>query len=319
MQAVQGLHHITVYAKDPQKNVDFYHTVLGQRWVKKTVNFDDPSLYHLYYGDEIGSPGTIMTFFPVENAARGTAGNGEATAVAYTIRPDSLPYWQARLKEHNIAMGQLQTRFGATVLLFNDPDGMVVELITSTEPATIQNWANSPVPAEHALRGFHSTTLWVANHAPTGRILTEGLGYTFAGQEGARFRYAGVGNDVGLYVDLLERPDGSRGRTGAGTIHHIAFRTVDDSEQVEYQEKLGRMGMAVTPVRDRQYFHSIYFREPNGVLFEIATDAPGFTYDEPIAELGKSLKLPDWYEPHRATIENALTPIVHPDDLRETK
>ena len=312
MQAVQGIHHITAFAGDPQRNVDFYHSVLGQRLVKTTVNFDDPSTYHLYYGDEIGTPGTIMTFFPWPNAARGTVGNGEVTAVSYTIPPTSLAYWEDRLAALGVATSR-ETRFGAEVVAFADPDGMRLELIASDEPATIRHWAAGPVPTDHAIRGFHGATLWVGSVAGTAVILQQQLGYELVGQEGNRSRYRGASNDIGLYIDLVERPGRQRGRMGSGSVHHIAFRTVDDAEQLEYLAKLRGAGIPATPVQDRQYFHSIYFREPNGVLFEIATDAPGFYYDEPIAELGTSLKLPPWLEPHRREIERAVPGFVHPD------
>lgn len=306
MDAVQGLHHITAFAKDPQANVDFYHNVLGQRLVKRTVNFDDPGTYHLYYGDEVGTPGTIMTFFPWPHAIRGTKGNGEAVAVSYNIPTASLTYWQERLQAKGIQAGELQTRFGQTVLPFPDPDGIMIELVANDDHATIEHWDAGEVPAEHAIRGFHGVTLWVHDAKQTAVILTDSLRYTQTASEGNRTRFAGAGGDRGLYVDIVERPGQPRGRMGAGSIHHIAFRTRDDSEQLEYQSLLAEAGYGVTDVKDRQYFHSIYFREPNGVLFEIATDAPGFDYDEPVPELGQTLKLPNWLEPHRKRIEKAL-------------
>lgn len=309
MQPIQGLHHITAVAADPQRNVDFYHHVLGQRLVKTTVNFDDPGTYHLYYADEIGTPGTVLTFFPWRHVVKGQAGNGETAAMAYSIRPDSLDYWRARLNEHGVVVGQTQTRFGAQVLPFHDPDGMKLELITTEEPATIQFWAGGPIPEEHALRGFHSVTLWLDAVEPTADLLTGQMGYEFVGQEGQRYRYRGASGDVGLYVDILHRPGEANGRFGAGSIHHIAFRTVDDAEQQEYLARLRRAGQQVTPVQDRQYFHSIYFRSPGGVLFEIATDAPGFLIDETVEELGSSLKLPPWYEEIRERIEQVLPPL----------
>jgi glyoxalase family protein len=306
MQPIQGLHHITAVASSPQTNVDFYHHILGQRLVKKTVNFDDPGTYHLYYGDEVGTPGTIMTYFPWQNMRRGQKGNGETAAAAYTIRPESLGYWQERLKNKGISPGEITTRFGAEVLTFTDPDGLVLELITSDEPATLRHWPEGPIPEEHALRGFHGVTLWLGEVEPTAAVLTGQMGYQFVGQEGQRYRYQGASADIGLYVDILHRPGQPRGRFGAGSIHHIAFRTVDDAEQLEYLQKLQGAGLRVTPVQDRQYFHSIYFRTPGGVLFEIATNAPGFPYDEPVAELGTHLKLPPWLEPNRTQIEQLL-------------
>ena len=316
MKKIQGIHHITAFAKNPQTNVNFYHTVLGQRLVKTTVNFDDPGTYHLYYGDEVGTPGTIMTFFPWPHIGRAVPGNGEVAATAYAIRPKALAYWQGRLADQAIDFSDVTTRFGEQVISFQDPEGTRLELITHTGPATSQFWAGGPIPAEQAILGFHSATLWVDQAEATAKLLTEQLGYDFVGQEGNRYRYQAAGQDIGLNVDLLEQPGLSRGRTGAGSVHHLAFRTVDDTEQVEYLDKLRQAGLNVTPVQDRQYFRSIYFREPNGVLFEIATDAPGFTTDEPVAELGRSLKLPDWYEARRATIEQSLLKFKHPDIIK---
>ncbi len=309
MQAIQGLHHITAVASDPQANVDFYHHVLGQRLVKTTVNFDDPYTYHLYYGDEIGTPGTIMTFFPWRDVRRGETGTGETAAVAYGIRPGSVGFWRDRMKRFGIETGTASERFGAEVIAFADPDGMRLELIASDEPATIQHWHNGPIPERHNLLGFHGVTLWLKQAGPTGKVLVDQMGYTPAGQEGSRRRYRGASNDRGLYIDIEERPERPAGRFGAGSIHHIAFRTVDDEEQLEYQQKLFRAGIGTTDVKDRQYFHSIYFREPGGVLFEIATDAPGFLADEPLDELGTSLKLPPWLEERRQDIASQLPAI----------
>lgn len=318
MKPIQGIHHITAVASDPQRNVDFYHAVLGQRLVKTTVNFDDPSTYHLYYGDEIGSPGTIMTFFPWQGMRKGRPGNGEVGATAYSIPTAALAYWRERLAAHNVAIKAEEERFGDTVLVFNDPDGMVLELVATDDPTTIQHWQDGPVPPEYAIRGFHSVTLFVNRHEYTERVLVDQLGYTAAEQADNRYRYKGASEDIGLYVDLLERPGLGRGAFGAGSVHHLAFRTVDDSEQAEYLEKLRGAGLNVSPVRDRQYFHSIYFREPNGVLFEVATDAPGFLYDEPLEQLGTNLKLPDWYEPRRAEIAASVTPFTIPTFDKET-
>lgn len=309
MQPVQGIHHITAIASDPQANIDFYQNLLGQRLVKRTVNFDDPGTYHFYYADEIGTPGTIMTFFPWRHMARGKRGNGEVIATAYIIRPASLEYWRERLSDHGIAVEDSSARFGQQVVAFDDPDGTLIELVATDEAANVRVWENGPIPAEHAIRGFYGATLAVARAEPTGRLLTEQLGFSFIGQEGNRSRYMGASGDVGVYVDLLENPGLPGALMGAGSVHHIAFRTVDDSEQLEYQRRLREAGFQVTQVMDRQYFHSIYFRSPSGVLFEIATDAPGFYYDEPIPELGSSLKLPPWLESHRASISASLPEI----------
>jgi glyoxalase family protein len=310
MQPLQGIHHITAIASDPQRNLDFYHNLLGQRLVKKTVNFDDPGTYHFYFGDKIGTPGTILTFFPWRHMSRGVRGNGEVGATAYNILPSAVDYWRQRLDQHGVSVTDQPARFGQDVLSFADPDGMIIELMVSEEKATFVPWAQGPIPAQHELRGFHSATLWVAEATRTGRLLTEQLGYQYVGQEGTRTRYQGASGDIGLYIDLLEQPKLGRGSLGAGTVHHIAFRTVDDSEQAEYKALLHKAGYGVSPVMDRQYFHSIYFRAPSGVLFEIATDAPGFYYDEPIEELGAHLKLPAWLEPQRAQIEQAVLPVT---------
>lgn len=308
MQPVKGLHHITAVAKDPQRNVDFYRQVLGQRLVKTTVNFDDPGTYHFYFGDAVGTPGTILTFFPWRHMAPGETGNGETAVVAYTIAPHSLDFWGAHLERQGLAYNVLPPRFGAPALAFRDPDGMRLELIAGDERAPLRHWADGPIPEEHALRGFYGVTLWLDAVEPTAVLLTEQLGYQFVGQEENRTRYRAASQDAGLYVDILHRPGQPGGRFGAGSIHHIAFRAVDDEEQLEYMRKLRGAGQRVTPVQDRQYFHSIYFRSPGGVLFEIATDGPGFSIDEEIPELGERLKLPPWLEPQRGRIEAVLPP-----------
>lgn len=314
MNPIQGLHHLTVMASDPQKNVDFFTQVLGQRLVKVTVNFDDPGTYHLYYGDETGAPGTIMTYFPWPGAARGQRGNGEIVAAAYAAPAASQGYWTTRLQSFGVPFSE-HTRFGSPAVRFEDPDGLWVELIFEDGAAVPSFWPNSPVPREHALSGFHSVTGWVAQTARTEALLTGPLGFTRVGSEpdaeGTRTRYRGQSDGVGLYIDLVERPSQPHGQFSAGSVHHVALRTVDDTEQLEYQTLLGAHGYQVTPVQDRQYFHSIYFREHSGILFEVATDAPGFPDDEPVEELGKHLKLPAWYESKRAAIEARIKPIVN--------
>jgi len=309
MQPVLGIHHITAIAGNPQANLNFYHHLLGQRLVKRTVNFDDPGTYHFYFGDETGTPGTILTFFPWRGMPRGQRGNGEVAATAYAVPSTSLDYWRERLATAGVPASETQERFGIQVFSFEDPDGMVVELVADDSMPEINVWTGGAVPAEHALRGFHSATLWLDQTGPTAELLTNGLGYTFAGQEGARQRFQAGGTGVGSRVDLLERPGQPFGRQGAGTVHHIAYRTQDDVEQQEYLQALRSGGYHVSPVMDRQYFHSIYFRAPSGVLFEIATDAPGFLYDEPRAELGTHLKLPTWLESRRVAIAASLPEI----------
>lgn len=310
MQTLPGLHHITAVASQPQATIDFYHHLLGQRLVKKTVNFDDPGTYHFYFGDEVGTPGTILTFFPWPHMRRGARGNGETTAVAYTIAPASLAYWRDRLAAHGVAAGGVQTRFGTAVLPFQDPDGLMVELVVDEKPPAIQHWADSPIPAAHGLRGFHSVTLWLDAAEPTADVFTGPLGYTLVGQEGSRHRYQGPSPGLGGIIDILHQPGQRQGSFGAGSVHHIAFRAVDDAAQLAYGQRLQQAGLRVTPVQDRQYFRSIYSREPGGVLLEIATNSPGFTLDEPVAELGTHLKLPPWLEPRRPEIERGLPAVT---------
>ena len=313
MQPIQGIHHITVMASDPQRNIDFYTRILGQRFIKRTINFDDPGTYHLYYGDFVGSPGTIMTYFPWPGAQRGRVGNGEVAASAYNILPSSVNYWRTRLQAHGVAGLTRAKRFGADVLAFEDPDGMIVELIAHEGRPAPTFWRDGPIPEEHALRAFHGVTIWVENADRTAQLLTEQMGYTLVGEEnggkGRRLRFQGASDDYGMVVDLLERPGQPRGQMGAGTVHHVAFRSANDAEQAQVQENLLAVGVPVTEVKDRCYFRSIYFREPSGTLFEIATDDPGFAVDEPVDELGKSLKLPPWLEAQRASIEARLPEI----------
>lgn len=309
MEPIKGLHHITAMAGDAQANVTFYQEVLGQRLVKTTVNFDDPGTYHLYYGDNTGSPGSIMTYFPWPHARRGSVGNGEAATVAYIIPEGSAGVWQERLRRLGVSTGEMQTRFDAAVLPLRDPEGMVIELVETERLPDFDHWNDGPVPEPMALRGFHGTTLWVSEVESTAAILTNQMGYKLIGSEGARTRYQAAGDAMGPVIDLLHRPGQQRGRFGAGSIHHIAFRVANDSEQQAYQLRLQEAGMPVTPVQDRQYFHSIYFRVPAGVLFEMATDPPGFLLDEEVSTLGQSLKLPPWLEGRRAEIEAHLPPL----------
>ncbi len=316
MKAIQGLHHITVMAANPQRNIDFYVQVLGQRLVKTTVNFDDPGTYHLYYGDEVGSPGTIMTFFPWANMKRGVFGNGETSAVAYSIPKLSVNYWQHRLEKFKLEFDS-STRFGDALLTFKDPDGLTLELIAHDGAEVPQFWRKGDIPQEHAIRGFHGVSLWEAKREATESILVDNLGFikleSERDAEGERSRYKAASEGVGLYIDIVERPQKFRGQLGAGSVHHIAFRNENDEEQLEYLSYLRAQGQNVTPVQDRQYFHSIYFREPGGVLFEVATDAPGFAYDEAVNKLGSQLKLPDWLESKRELIEQRLLPNKNPE------
>jgi glyoxalase family protein len=310
---IPGLHHVTAIASDPQRNLDFYVGLLGLRFVKRTVNFDDPRTYHFYFGDRRGTPGTILTFFPWPGARRGVRGTGQVEATAFAIPPDSIGYWLERLKQHHVASEKASTRFGEEVVRFVDPDGLMIELITSFSHAQIEAWPDSPVPAEDAVRGFHSVSAALEGYERTARLLTESFGYRLVDESGNRFRFASRDNSApGRIVDLLCQPDTAMGRVAAGSVHHIAFRAKDDAEQLQWRERLVNLGYNVTPVMDRDYFDSIYFREPGGVLFEIATDPPGFTLDEKLEELGTHLRLPPWLESARSQIEQILPPIQVP-------
>jgi glyoxalase family protein len=308
---IPGIHHITAIAGDPQQNVDFYSGLLGLRLVKRTVNFDDPGSYHLYYGDAAGHPGTIMTFFAWPGVPRGRQGAGQIGATAFSIPPESTHYWTDRLQQNGVTVKTSGPRFGETVLAFDDPDGMTLELIAAPNDSR-PGWRDGPVPAEHAIRGFHSATLWIQRHAPSAALLAGVMGFQRIGQEGDRLRYATGSGEPGAMVDLLAIPAAPRALQAAGTVHHIAWRVAGDADELAWQQELKRNGVHVTDVRDRQYFHSIYYREPGGILYEIATDPPGFTVDEPEDALGTALKLPPWLEPKRAEIDALLPPIHLP-------
>lgn len=306
MKPIEGLHHITAVAGDVQYNVDFYRNLLGQRFVKKTVNFDDPSTYHTYFADAIGTPGSLLTFFPWANMKPGVRGNGAANALAYHAPQSSLGFWQEYLSQNGVKTGSIEQRFEEEVLPFEDPDGLQLELITGSQPASLPYWSEGPVEARFALQGFHSTTLWLGRVESTAALLTTQMGYTFSGQEGDRYRFTGRQGALGSIIDIVHRPGGNRAIFGAGSIHHIAFRVPDDQVELDYLDALRAAGLRVSDVRDRHYFHSIYYREPGGVLFEIATNNPGFTIDEPAERLGETLMLPAWYEAQRPEIEKAL-------------
>jgi glyoxalase family protein len=299
MTTIPGIHHITAISGPAQANVDFYTGIMQQRLVKKTVNFDAPDTYHLYYGDQAGSPGTILTFFPFAGAAPGRAGPGMASAYAYAIPRSAFAGWVDRLnaqfEDHSIT-----ERFGARVITLRDPDGAPVELIESDGGSGV-------------IGGFHSVTLWPRDIGPTARLLIDVFGYAEGGHETAggveRLRLTAPGDAMGNHVDLIRSPRVVQGRSGAGTIHHVAFRARTDDEQLGWIERLASVGHPTTPVIDRQYFNAIYFREPGGVLFEIATDPPGFAVDEPIETMGQGLMLPAQHEPLRAQLLRVLPPL----------
>jgi len=307
-RTIPGLHHVTAICGPPQPNLDFYAGLMRQRLVKRTVNFDAPETYHLYYGDRVGSPGTILTFFPFMDAGPGRAGPGMASAIAYAVPRGGLDAWMLHFAEQAVDFDGPTTRFGERMIAVRDPDGMQVELI---EVAAAGEAASEPAEA-----GLHSVTLWLRDPDPTAQLLTALFGYRPADEAaepgGQRRRLVAPGGGRGSAIDLLRSDARSIGRQGAGTIHHVAFRAESDAVQQEWRERATAFGLDVTPVIDRQYFNAIYFREPGGVLFEIATDPPGFATDEPEAELGTRLMLPPQYEQRRADIARVLPPIRVP-------
>jgi glyoxalase family protein len=307
---VRGIHHVTAIAGKPTVNLDFYTRTLGLRFVKRTVNFDDPGTYHFYYGDEGGSPGTILTFFPWEHAAAGSGGVGLTQTTAFRVPARSLGFWAKRLAEAGARHEAPVERFGEAVLDLTDPDGMHLSLVGVAGAEAELTWSGGQIPAEHAIRGFHGVTLMLEDPGPTGAILADVLGFSNAGREGALHRFK-TDSGVGGVVDIHEARGSPPGRMGRGSVHHVAFRAADDAEQAAMARRLAEThGLRSTWQKDRQYFRSIYFREPGGILFEIATDAPGFAVDEPLATLGTTLKLPRFLEPRRKELEAVLPPLV---------
>ena len=305
-----GIHHITAIAGDPQQNVDFYARIMGLRLVKETVNYDDPGTYHLYFGDELGHPGTILTFFPWPGAPRGHQGVGQATTVSFSVPPESLVFWDDRLKSHGLTVHRSESAFGEPIIEFSDPDGLPLELVADTRGNLGYPWAGAFVPASGAIRGFHSIALLERAYPDTEALLTGVLGFHLAKTVGRRRRYVVGDGGLATWVDVVSAPDERPGHVAVGTVHHVAWRTPDDNAQEGWRQKIIKEGLRVTPVIDRQYFRSIYFHEPGGVLFEIATDPPGFTVDESPQALGSRLRLPPWLEPRRQAIEARL-PVLH--------
>lgn len=310
---IEGIHHVTAIAIDAQRNVDFYAGLLGLRLVKRTVNFDDPGTYHLYYGDEAGAPGSLLTFFPWAHAVRGIAGVGQTGATALSVPEGSLGYWRDRLAGGDALAEEKGERLGReSVLVLFDPDGLKLELVAHPGAEDRAPWAGGGVPERHAIRGIHSVTLTEKTVGPTAGLLAEAMGFRSETVGKGRTRFEVGAGGAGTIVDLVEEPSGGRGRVAAGSVHHVAFRVADDAAQRGWLADLAERGLHVTPVQDRQYFRSIYYREPGGVLFELATDPPGFTFDEPLAALGSGLKLPPWLEAARPRIEAALPPLRVP-------
>jgi glyoxalase family protein len=303
---ILGLHHITAIAGDAKRNFDFYTRILGLRFIKKTVNFDDPHTYHFYFGDETGSAGTILTFFPWgDEIQQGRKGSGMVTEIGYSIPEGSIDFWIKRFEDNNVIYNKPAEKFGEKYLTFLDPDGLKLKLTeVSTDSRT--PWETEEVKSAVATRGFHHVTLTLKDKEATAYILTNVFGYKLVKTDGNRYRYATDTVSEASIVDIVEIPSENRGFNANGTVHHVAFRVKDDAALMEFRDKIVKLGLSITPQIDRNYFHSLYFREPGGVLFEIATENPGFTVDEPLAELGQNLKLPAQYESQRAEIENHL-------------
>jgi glyoxalase family protein len=323
-KGIFGIHHVTAITSDPNKNIDFYSNNLGLRFVKLTVNQDDPSSYHLYYGDELGSPGTCLTFFHWPSLPKGLRGTSEVSATAFLIPENSIDYWMKRLNDKKIRFSGPAQRFdNEQVLTLNDPDGLQIELIAhnSAEERGLNIWKGGPIPTEHSIRGFHSVTLSEEGYERTASVLVDELGFIPTRKNGNRFRYEipnsnsdsqvkeiqTIGANV---VDMVCAPYAQMASIGVGSVHHVAWRTPTDALQRSLRQNIIRSGLNATPVIDRFYFHSVYFREPGGILFEIATNGPGFTVDEKAEELGTHLVLPPWFEQYRKDLEETLPPIA---------
>ena len=310
MPQTTGIHHVTAISGGPQRNLDFYAGILGLRLVKKTVNFDDPETYHLYYGDGAGSPGTIMTFFPWAHAPGGRIGAGQLVVTSFSIPTASLGYWTQRLVENGVRFERPRDRFGDTVLSFEDPDRLRIELVATEDGRPGRD--GGPVPAEHSVRGFHHVALAVEATERTTSLMTDSLGFRSADAAEGRIRLASGKGGPGDLVDVVNATGFPHGSMGVGTVHHVAFRVPDEETQLALREEVAALGYSVTPVLDRNYFRSVYFREPGGVLFEIATDPPGFAVDEDPEHLGEDLKLPPWLETRRDRLEEVLPPLRVP-------
>jgi glyoxalase family protein len=308
---VPGIHHVTAITGDVQRNVDFYVSVLGLRFIKKTVNFDVPDTYHLYFGDWLGTPGTALTFFGWPHLPWGPAGNGQVTVISFAVPATSLDFWAGRLRDLGVVASR-SSRFDADVITLHDPDHFELELVGQASDERWVPWPDGPVDPVHAIRGFHSVGLGVSDAAPTIDFLTGTLGFREVGREGRRARFATGSAGPSSLVEVLEDPDGPPGEEAVGTVHHVAWRADDDAHELAWRAALLEGGRTVTPVIDRKYFHSIYFREPGGVLFEIATEGPGFTVDEAPEALGSALQLPPQYEGQRDDLKFSLPPILVP-------
>lgn len=308
-QLITGIHHVTALAGDAQRNLDFYGGMLGIRLVKKTINFDAPEVYHFYYGDEAGLPGSIITFFPYKGIAGGRHGKGMLNTTTFSVPAASLNYWLTRLAKFNVATKPPAERFGQEVVVYmEDPDGLGLELVFNDND-TRPGFTYGHIPAEYAIKGFYNVEIWEEGYERTAAVLTEQLDHTLIAEKGNRFRFAAT-DTPGNYVDIVCAPDSLKGLGGGGTVHHIAFSTPNGDTQTLVREKIVKRMLNPSPILDRQYFESVYFREPGGVLFEVATEGPGFAIDESKEQLGETLRLPKWYEQYRGEIEKAVTPVT---------
>ncbi len=306
---ISGIHHITALASDPQRNLAFYTSVLGLRLVKRTVNFDDPGTYHLYFGDRLGRPGTILTFFPWPGARRGARGVGQAVVASLSVPRGGLDFWRQHLRRQGVTTTDVEERFGNQCLTLLDPDGMKLELVEDASADARSDWRVADIPRTAAIRGIHGITLLERDAEATSSFLTSQLGFSIDETDGSTRRHLVADDGLGRRVDVVADPEGTYGQIAAGSIHHVAWRVPDDAQQQNWRQQLMADGAHVSPVMDRQYFHSIYFREPGGVLFEIATDVPGFAVDEEEESLGEALRLPPWLEGERDSIASSLPPL----------
>ena len=308
--SILGLHHITPIASNAKINLEFYTKILGLRLVKKTVNFDDPTTYHFYYGNETGAAGTILTFFPWEGIGKGTNGAGMATNIGYSVPTESLDFWRERFKNLNIKFKEIEESFGEQTLSFQDPDGLQLSLIVGNKADERMPWVTNDIDKTVGVKGFHAVTLTLKDVNTTAKILTDIMGYSLIEHQGNKYRFRTNAVDNAAIIDIIESPLIQNGRPAAGTNHHVAFRVKDENSLMDFRSRIAGAKINITEKINRDYFYSVYFREPGGVLFELATDNPGFTVDEPLNELGTNLKLPKQYEGSRSKIEKALPDIL---------
>lgn len=307
---IHGIHHITAFSGDVNENIAFYTKILGLKLVKKSVNQDAPDIYHLFFADAHGSPGTDLTFFPFPRISKAKDGYGIASEVGFAIPMESYSYWKERLESLEVNNLQESTRFGETVLSFEDPHGLKISLSATKNPMEVIFWDKSDVPVEHQLRGFHTVRLKLHTLAPTQQLMTEIMGFRIVETDDTWVRYESGAGGSGTFVDIASFPEESEGRWGYGGVHHVAWRVKDADTEVALRKKVAGFGLQPSPVIDRFWFESVYFKEPNGVLFELATDGPGFDRDEPLDKLGEELILPPWLESQREKIEAALPKIT---------